>query len=129
MGSVQGRRREITRRRRLRPAAEMRLPMDCAPRADQRAGARRLTISSRENYGAAGLAAAAGLDASAGLAAALAASDAAVDAAAEAAASGADGADSSDLLQAETAAPMNIVTSARSRTLRIASSLEFLTQP
>ncbi|MGB6088290.1 MAG: hypothetical protein WBG26_02255, partial [Candidatus Binataceae bacterium] len=80
-----------------------------------------------ENYGVAGLAAAAGLDISAGLAAALAASDAAVDASAEAAASGADGADSSGLLQA--AAPMNIVTSARSRTLRIASSLEFLIQP
>ena len=72
----------------------------------------------------AGLAAAAGLDASAGLAAA--AGLAASDEAAEDAASGAAGAGSSDLLQA--AAPRNIVTSARSRTLRIASSLEFLDQ-
>ena len=69
------------------------------------------------NYGAAGLAAAAGLEASAGAAAAgLLAS---AGAAADAAASGA-GAVSSDLLQA---VAKNIVTSARSRTLRIAFSL------
>ena len=71
-------------------------------------------------YGAAGLAAAAGLDASlAAGAAALAASAGAAGAAADAAASGA-GAVSSDLLQA---VAKNIVTSARSRTLRIAFSL------
>ena len=69
------------------------------------------------NYGAAGLAAAAGLEASAGAAAAgLLAS---AGAAADAAASGA-GAVSSDLLHA---VAKNIVTSARSRTLRIAFSL------
>ena len=68
------------------------------------------------NYGAAGLAAAAGL--SAGLAA-IAALPASAGAAADAAASGA-GAVSSDLLQAVT---KNIETSARSRTLRIAFSL------
>lgn len=70
------------------------------------------------NYGAAGLAAAAGLEASAGLAAA-AGLLASAGAAADAAASGA-GAVSSDLLQA---VAKNIVTSARSRTLRIAFSL------
>ena len=68
------------------------------------------------NYGAAGLAAAAGLEASAGLAIAGLPS---AGAAADAAASGA-GAVSSDLLQA---VAKNIVTSARSRTLRIAFSL------
>jgi hypothetical protein len=70
------------------------------------------------NYGAAGLAAAAGLVASAGLAA-IAGLLASAGAAADAAASGA-GAVSSDLLQA---VAKNIVTSARSRTLRIAFSL------
>jgi hypothetical protein len=70
------------------------------------------------NYGAAGLAAPAGLAASAGLAA-IAALPASAGAAADAAASGA-GAVSSDLLQA---VAKNIVTSARSRTLRIAFSL------
>ena len=69
------------------------------------------------NYGAAGLAAAAGLEASAGLA--IAGLPASAGAAADAAASGA-GAVSSDLLQA---VAKNIVTSARSRTLRIAFSL------
>ena len=70
------------------------------------------------DYGAAGLAAAAGLEASAGLAA-IAGLAASAGAAADAAASGA-GAVSSDLLQA---VAKNIVTSARSRTLRIAFSL------
>ena len=89
-----------------------------APRADgskRRAGAR---SGNEVNYGAAGLAAAAGLEASAGLAAA-AGLLASAGAAADAAASGA-GAVSSDLLQA---VAKNIVTSARSRTLRIAFSL------
>jgi hypothetical protein len=89
-----------------------------APRADgskRRAGAR---SGNEVNYGAAGLAAAAGLEASAGLAA-IAGLLASAGAAADAAASGA-GAVSSDLLQA---VAKNIVTSARSRTLRIAFSL------
>jgi hypothetical protein len=76
-------------------------------------GARSLTCTGLVAYGAAGLAA--GLaPISAGLAAA-----AGLDSL-EADASGADGAVSSDLLQA---APRNNATSARSRTLRIASSL------
>jgi hypothetical protein len=91
-----------------------------APTAlERRAGTR---SGNEVNYGAAGLAAPAGLAASAGAAgaaAALAASAGAAGAAADAAASGA-GAVSSDLLQAVT---KNIETSARSRTLRIAFSL------
>lgn len=84
-------------------------------RAPLRGAARGTYPSSRlVAYGAAGLAAglaSAALGAAAGLASL------------EADASGADGADSSDLLQA---APKNRATSARSRTLRIASSLKFL---
>jgi hypothetical protein len=81
-------------------------------RAPPRGGRRSMTMLSRlVAYGAAGLAI--GL-ASAALGAGLASP--------EADASGADGAVSSDLLQA---APRNIATSARSRTLRIVSSLDF----
>ena len=90
------------------------------PRADgslRHAGTR---SGNEVNYGAAGLAAAAGLEASlaAGLAA-IAPPGASAGAAADAAASGA-GAVSSVLLQA---VAKNIETSARSRTLRIAFSL------
>jgi hypothetical protein len=81
------------------------------------AGARELAIT--KGYGLAGDAAAAGLASAAGLAIA-AGLDASAGAAAEADASGAAGALSSDLLQA---VPRNNETSTRSRTLRIASSL------
>jgi hypothetical protein len=80
-----------------------------------------LPNSGVEPYGAAGLAAAAGLVSAAGGAAMLASAAGLASDAAEADASGAAGAVSSDLLQP--AAPKNSATSARSRTLRIASSL------